>query len=256
LPWGCPIEIDVEETIGRSIWTTGVFDLAVVEVLFRLADPALLAIDAGANIGAMSGALAARAGEVWAFEPHPEVYLRLADNIARFTGLSAFASCRVFQVALSDTDGEVHLETPKDFAGNRGMARVTTEGGIAVPAARLDALLLGRKVGVMKVDVEGHEISVLRGGKEALTAGRIQHIVFEDHAGPDSAVGRLLAGRGYTLFEVGWRVRGLVLGTPGSGTHRRYEAPSYLATRDPDSALARCRSGGWQCLRHTALRRP
>jgi FkbM family methyltransferase len=249
LPWGCPIEIDVGETIGRSIWTAGVYDLAVAEVLFRLADPRLLAIDAGANIGAMTGLLAARAGEVWAFEPHPAVFLRLTANAARLAGLRGFAPCRPFQIALSDADGEVRLETPEGFAGNQGTARVTSGDGVAVRAARLDSLLAGREVGVMKVDVEGHELSVFRGAEESLAAGRVRHIVFEDHVGPESPVCRLLAEHGYGLFEVGWRLGGPVLATPGSGIHRQYEAPSYLATRDPDAVLARCRPGGWECFR-------
>jgi FkbM family methyltransferase len=252
LPWGCSIEVDVRETIGRSIWTAGVHDLAVGEGLYRLADPALLAIDAGANIGAMTGVLAARAGEVWAFEPHPVVYVRLVANAGRFAGLHGFAPCRVFQVALSDTDGEVRLETPEGFAQNQGTARVSTGSGTPIPAARLDTRLAGRAVGVMKMDVEGHELNVLRGAEESLAAGQIRHLVFEDHAGPDSPVCRLLAGHRYALFEVGWRLGGPVLAPPASRTHRPYEAPSFLATRDPDRALARCRPGGWECFHGAA----
>ncbi|HVL12834.1 MAG TPA: hypothetical protein VM529_09720, partial [Gemmata sp.] len=99
LPWGCPLEIDTRETIGRSVWTAGVYDLAVVEVLTRLADRGRLAVDAGANVGAMTGALAARAGEVWAFEPHPDVFRSLEANVARFAGLPGFAPTRAFDLA-------------------------------------------------------------------------------------------------------------------------------------------------------------
>jgi FkbM family methyltransferase len=249
LPWGCPIEIDIRETIGRSIWTAGVHDLAVVEVLYRLADPRSLAVDAGANIGAMTGLLAARAAEVWAFEPHPAVFPRLEANCARFRSLSGFAPCRIFRAALSDVDGEVQMETPGDFGSNQGTARVTAGVGTAVPSWRLDSLLGKREVGVMKVDVEGHEINVLRGAEEALTAGRIRHVVFEDHAGAGSPVCHYLRQKGYTLLEVGWRLGGPVVAEPGSGAHRSYEAPSYLATRDPEGVSERCDSGGWKCLR-------
>jgi hypothetical protein len=85
--------------------------------------------------------------------------------------------------------------------------------------------------------------------EESLTADRVRHIVFEDHVGPDSPVCRLLAGHGFTFFEIGWRLGGPVLAPLGSGCHRRYEAPSYLATRDPDGARTRCRPGGWECFR-------
>ena len=249
LPWGCPIEIDTRDAIGRSVWTAGVHDLAVVEVLFRLADSKKLAVDAGANVGAMTGALAARAGEVWAFEPHPVVFPRLAANVRRFTDIPGFAPCRLFQAALSDVESKVHLETPEEFEGNQGTARVTAGSGTPVDALRLDSLIGEREVEVMKMDVEGHELRVLEGAQQTLAAGRFKHIVFEDHEGPNSPVCRLLREQGYALFEVGWRLGGPVLAAPGSGAHRAYEAPSYLATRDSDMAWARCGAGGWECLR-------
>ena len=254
LPWGCTIEIDTRESIGRSIWTAGVHDLAVVEVLFRLADSKKLAIDAGANIGAMTGALAARAGEVWAFEPHPVVFPRLAANVKRFTENPGFAPCQLFQAALSDVETNMCLEEPEEFTGNQGTARITVESGTPVQALRLDSLIGEREVGVMKLDVEGHELNVLRGAQETLAAERFKHIVFEDHEGSDSPVCRLLREHGYALFEVGWRLGGPVLAAPGSGAHRAYEAPSYLATRVSDEAFARCGSGGWECLHAAAGR--
>ena len=250
LPWGCPLEIDTRETIGRSVWTAGVYDLAVVEVLTRLADRGRLAVDAGANVGAMTGALAARAGEVWAFEPHPEVCRSLRANVGRFAGAAGFAPTRVFELALSDADGEARLENPDGFDANRGLGRLTAGAGLPVRTARLDSLLGDREVGVMKVDVEGHELAVFRGAAEALAAGRVSHVVFEDHVGPDSPVCRFLAELGFTLFRVGWRLRGPVLAPVlGGGGARAYEAPSYLATRAADRAADACRPRGWACLR-------
>jgi FkbM family methyltransferase len=250
LPWGCPIEIDTRESVGRSIWTAGVYDLAVVEVLYRLADPTLLAIDAGANIGAMTGLLATRAAEVWAFEPHPDVFSRLERNVARLRGMARFAPCRVFQTALTARDGEVCLQIPDDFSGNQGTARVNVDGGVPVRAARLDSELSGLEVGVMKLDVEGHELSVIRGSEESLKAGRVRQIIFEEHDGPDSPVCQQLREFGFTLFEIGWKLSGPVVAKTGSGVHTQYEAPSYLATLNPNGALARCATRGWECFQH------
>jgi len=248
LPWGCSLQIDTRETIGRAIWTCGVYDLSVAEVLTRLADPKLLAIDAGANIGAMTGLLAICAAEVWAFEPHPDVCHRLVGNVARFVGHTGFAPCRVFEQALSDSDGEARLENTDGFAANHGLARITGGVGIPVATARLDTLLGDREVGLMKLDVEGHELSVLRGAETALAAGRVRHIVFEDHVGPESPVCSYLAIQGYRLFEIGWRLTGPHVTSPGRRGARAYEAPSYLATRDPVGATARCGIRGWECL--------
>jgi len=257
LPWGCPIEIDIRETIGRSIWTVGVYDLAVVEVLFRLGDPKRLALDAGANIGAMTGALACRSSEVWAFEPNPEVCPRLICNVARWEGDPRFAKCRVYDLALSDVAGDSGLDCPEGFDNNHGIASLTQASGArwCVKTARLDDLVEDRSIGLMKMDVEGHELSVLHGADATLTAGRIDHIVFEDHVGDKSPVCLFLIDRGYTILGIDWRLSGPRLMPRGQSSHRHYEAPNFLATRTPDLAIERCKRRGWECLtRSNSLR--
>ena len=63
-------------------------DLAVSEALWRLLDPGALALDVGANIGFMTNLMAWRSGpcgRVLAFEPHPEVFRSLAENVERLS---------------------------------------------------------------------------------------------------------------------------------------------------------------------------
>jgi len=252
LPWGCPIEIDVDETIGRAVWTTGIYDLAVVETLWRLADPKLLSLDVGANIGAMTGALAKRSAEVWAFEPHPTLNRRLTANVGRFHDRQGYAPCRVLEVAASDSDGEAELYLPNDFATNNGTARLeptNTGTGITVRTSRLDTLLADREVGVMKLDVEGHEAAVLRGAKNAIDTARIRNIVFEDHLQRESEVRRMLKDFRYSIFSIGWKIFGPTLDDESRPASHSFEAPSFLATRDSQRALERLRPRGWDSLR-------
>jgi hypothetical protein len=65
----------------------------------------------------------------------------------------------------------------------------------------IDDVLGAECVDVMKLDVEGSELHVLGGAAQALRAGRIRHIVFEEHQGPTSDVVRLLESMGYAVLR-------------------------------------------------------
>ncbi len=254
LPWGVELAIDPAETIGRAIWTTGVYDIAVSEVLYRLTGPGAVAVDAGANIGYMTSILAARAGAggaVFAFEPHPAVADRLRENAARIGRLPGAARVEVRQVALSDAEGEARLVLPDEFASNNGVGFLAAGSGganeFAVRTQRLDDLFPDGRIDVMKMDVEGHEPAVLRGAAGLLAGRRIGHLVFEAHDGPDGEACRLLRAAGYTVFQVGWRINGPVLApSDAPPVCKPYEAPSYLATADPAAAMASGRPAGWR----------
>jgi hypothetical protein len=116
LPWGIKIRIFSGEAIGHAIWTTGLYDLSVTEMLWRLIDPGDIAIDVGANIGYMSSVMMQRvgpAGKVLSFEPHPELYQRLADNVKLWKEFFPKTHIQVEELALSDYSGGGFLIFPE-----------------------------------------------------------------------------------------------------------------------------------------------
>jgi FkbM family methyltransferase len=251
LPWGLPMRVRTDDTIGNAIARTGVYDLVATEVLFRLTDLAELAVDAGANIGYMTGVLATAVGpkgRVEAFEPHPEVFSELAENVARWRG-APIGEIRVHQLALSRRSGAGMLHVSAEFKANRGTAALDSqrqETGIDVPLARLDALVAER-IGVMKLDVEGHEVHVLGGSDALLAEQRIRDIVFEEHNDLPTELTQLLESHGFVLFAIDQKLLGPRMHPPPSAGSS-WDPPTYLATLDPTRALRRLRRLGWSCL--------
>jgi FkbM family methyltransferase len=254
LPWGLPLEVYAHETIGFTILTTGVFDPGVSETLFRLIDAGDSVVDVGANVGYLTSLGAVRAGpagSVTAFEPHPEVFGLLAANVERWQR-DDIATVDTRQVALSDRSGTAALNVGPQFHANMGLASIAEAGdgpaGEHVPVAleRLDDVIGHGRIGMLKIDVEGHETSVLRGATKLLEDGRIRDLVFEDHEPYPDASTELVEAAGYHLFSISNDLFGVTLGAPSErGETAEWPGPSYLATRDPERALARLRPRGW-----------
>ncbi len=256
LPWGLPLEVHEGDAIGYSILTGGVFDPCVTEVAHRLVDPGDLVVDVGANIGYFTSLAAARSGPsgaVLAFEPHPRTRSLLDANVERWRGSPGVAPVETHEVALSDSAGTATLSCGSDFDANMGLPSLvpgSTPDGVnllAVRTARLDDVLGERQVGLLKIDVEGHETAVLRGAVDLLTSGRVRDVVFEDHDEYPDASTRIVEEAGLTLFGLANDLFGPTVCAPRDrGEMPAWPGPSYLATRDPQRALARLRPRGWR----------
>jgi FkbM family methyltransferase len=254
--WGISVIADPTKTIGRSLFTTGVYDLAVSEVLARLITPGETVVDAGANVGYMTllaGIAAGPSGRVLAWEPHPELFSVLRRNVESLAARGGAAEIAIRNAALGCDPGRATLVVPAYMDANDGVSYIGeatgSAGSIAVSVETFDEVLAGAHVSVMKLDVEGAELGVLSGARRALGEGRIRHLVFEDHVGADSAVARLLVANGYRIFSIGWSVRGVQLGEdPRQQLTAAYEAPSFIATLDAEGVRGACRTPGWTTL--------
>lgn len=258
LPWGLPLGVNPGESIGFTILTAKVFDPCVTETLHRLIDPGDLVVDVGANVGYLSSLAVARAGEggsVIAYEPHPRVFELLDANAARWRSHPGVAAIETRQAAVSDHAGSAELEASADlFHVNMGLASLSGGDGAVqgaqvfeVAVQRLDEELAGRQIGLLKIDVEGHEPEVLAGAEGLLAAGTIRDVVFEDHDPYPDASTKLLEDAGYRLMALENDLFGLRLVAPSERVRLNpWPGPSYLATRDPDRALGRLSTRGWQ----------
>jgi FkbM family methyltransferase len=257
LAWGLPIEV-VPSHVGIDVLNLGVCDPVVPESIFRLLDPGEIAIDAGANIGQNTAIMALAAGprgSVIAFEPAVAAGNILARNVARWSRYD-LAPITVERKALSARNGIGTLRAAADLGGyslEEESPEPKTGAAAEVELTTLDSYFASElQVGVIKIDVEGHEQAVLEGSRRLLRERRIRDIVFEDFQPQPSPVTHLLRSHGYTVFSLLMEWRGPVLLSAEAAPYlngRPGGPPNYLATIDSGRAAARFARRGWKCLR-------
>jgi FkbM family methyltransferase len=258
LPWGLSIRVQPRETVGSGIRRLGIHELPASECISRLIDPGELVVDVGANIGHMTSIMAMRAGptgKVLAFEPHPVLFSELQYNIGLWTQNPKTAQIVAQNLALSDNVGTAQLMVPPSFEENHGVSslagatQVASNGhSIDVRLTTLDTVLgEGKKIGFLKIDVEGHELEVLIGAQALLASGSIRDILFEEHRTLPTPVTQLLEDNGYAIY----RIDGRLFGPIAASIKTPYEpvivndSPNYLATQDPSRLLSRTSKRGW-----------
>ena len=251
--WGQDLEL-TDDVLGGAVRRMGIFDLVVSEVLFRLAGPGETVVDAGANIGHMSGVLATAVGptgRVLAYEPNPQVLDILRRNVATFAkdhrlgrvvvranALSSRRSVAPFALASEDNLGTGTL------SGSDNSAR-----SVSVETIRLDESLGDERPNLMKIDVEGHELAVLEGAGDFVGPDGIRDLVVEAHEGLGGSVAAFLGERGYALFALHRNFAGPIARSGASDGPPRFESLSLLATTQPDRAASRLEPRGWRILR-------
>lgn len=168
------------DTIGNAINASGFYELTELNAVFDFLLPLRnefrerWALDVGANVGNHSIYFSQYFSGVHAFEPHPVTSKILAIN-AGF-----YARIVVHDYGLSDVGGCLEMaENPTNLGGSR----VTAGGDLKIRVKRLDDLddIDPETVALVKLDVEGHEAAVLRGGVKFLQASQ-PVILFEAHA--------------------------------------------------------------------------
>jgi FkbM family methyltransferase len=130
--------------------------------LDEFVSPGDWAIDVGANVGhytAKLSKLVGPGGRVLALEPVPKTFELLAQNARRFP----FANVTLLNLAASDRAAILGMEVPDVQAGTY-LAHVTEQPtGLQILSMPLDSFTLPQPVRLVKIDAEGHELSVLRG---------------------------------------------------------------------------------------------
>jgi FkbM family methyltransferase len=199
--FGALLRINTRDEIG--LWRAA--KMAEDNVVFRdevasllnlalLLQPGDTFVDVGANVGLYSSILS-RLRNVFqktnylAIEPHPDTAQRLRYSVG--------ADVTVLNIGISERATELGFTS----GVTSGVFKITTpeSAETKIHCERLDALLLPQTDLVVKIDVEGHELPVLRGAAGLFEKQRIKVIYIDGYS--DDAIPVLLRQCGFTLFD-------------------------------------------------------
>ncbi|TVR39421.1 MAG: FkbM family methyltransferase [Cryomorphaceae bacterium] len=180
----------------------GKWEKESLKLWVKLCENAQVVLDVGANTGIY--ALVAQTqnpeAKVHAFEPHPVFFKMLKQNVAT----NKF-DIGAFDLAVSDVDGDVVIE---DYTGQND--------SMTVKSITLDTFVAQQnlaRVDLVKVDVEMHELQVLRGFSECLRKYRPTLIIEVLTAELAHSIQGEVGDLGYVYFNID--EKGGVRQTPG-----------------------------------------
>ena len=204
-PGGVRLRLDLRESLQRDFYF-GLYDQHELRLVSRYLRSGGDFVDVGAHIGmyAVRAAVELRGrGRVLAFEPNPSARAQLAENLA----LNGCDNAIVVAAAVTAVAGlaELHVSASDDpsFSSLEG-GRFAEREPLQVETMTLDDAIAehGLRPAVVKIDVEGGELDVLRGAARTLAGARpVLFVEVSEQSGRD--VERLLDG--YRSFRVARR---------------------------------------------------
>ena len=185
-------------------WYSGLHEAADMAFVLHLLRPGDTFADVGANIGSYTILAAGGVGaKVTSIEPIPATFAHLERNIA-LNGLGE--RVRAVQCGLSDAPGTARFTTHLDNMNHivseatSGSLGEATSGSLEVPLRTLDDLMGADVPALIKVDVEGHEPSVLKGATRTLADPRLLAAVIEaseERGSNDAQVADIMRASGF-----------------------------------------------------------
>lgn len=163
---------------GGELWNTTSINISQ-RLLEFVAAPVIY--DIGANLGSwtipVGNYFQHRNGIVYSFEPQRQVYNQLCGNIY----LNKLKNCYTFNSAIGDYDGETDVPVPDPYTDNN-LGAVSLDKAIFLeqrcgsefPSEKgtinmLDTLNMPH-ASLLKIDVQGMELEVLKGGRKWIQA--------------------------------------------------------------------------------------
>ncbi len=179
----------------------GTYECLALRVIKSTLKPDDVFVDVGAHAGYYTFICAKLAKKVLAFEPNPSNCKFLRFNII----INKLKNVIVVKAAVSDFNGHAELYIPT--RGGRNLTDQGTlihkgKGSVEVPVVTLDTFFEHMdKPSVIKIDVEGAELNVIKGALKTIAKG-VRLVIVEIHSSDMKIpIIELLHDLGYVVCE-------------------------------------------------------
>jgi len=162
-----------------GFWYSRIPDFEELIFALHLLRPEDSFVDVGANQGGWSLTVAGMGARVTAFEPVPVTFRRLLANIAA-NSPEIGQRIKAMPFGLGEFAGKARFTAGLD-AGNHLIGDQGTELGesVLVEMGRMDDFLASESPVLIKIDVEGQELAVLRGARAVLNKPSMAAVIVE-----------------------------------------------------------------------------
>jgi|GEM_PF-3911620 len=221
------INVDLRDRVGRQMIKHGFTEQPFITLIEKhFTDSGCCFLDIGANLGNYSLALAPHFAKTIAFEPNPPVFKRLTQNVEYNPDLQI----EPFNCGLSSQSGTLAFYPNNE--GNSGASGFEAER-MGIEPLELEtsagdefAASIDIRIAAIKIDVEGHELEVIRGLEK--TIANDQPVIFMEWLG--DTMDRKGGFEALEALLPGYRI--LVPGTrPGDGHKIKTAAPKHRLTQ-------------------------
>jgi len=219
--------------IGRSVALYGEYNGQEASLLEACCIPGARVIEAGANIGTHTVAMARRVGPggaVHAFEPQRLVFQTLCANVA----LNSLTNVHCHWAAVGRTRGSIRVPSLDPGTANNfgGLAlEENLQQGDQVPVITLDDYCALASLRLSKIDVEGMERQVLEGAQKLIA--RFKPLIYLENDRIDRSMA-LMTWLDQAGYELWWDLPPL------------YRPDNHY--RNPDNVFGKIRSFNLLCV--------
>ena len=178
----------------------------IIQSMREYINPSGTFVDVGAHIGTYTWLLGPYAKEVYAFEPTRRIYNHLCANVL-LKDLSD--KVETYNIGLSDVNGKLPFYERQPDGGTNGFTHIGWKEDISyeLPVLKMDEFDI-KDISLIKIDVEGHELEVIKGASETLKNNDYPPILFESwEPVPDQPlIGDLRTELFNHLYEIGYAI--------------------------------------------------